>query len=993
MKETSVDPQLSAPSALQPSAANPANQPVASQAPTVDSLPVPRVFGRLLLLKLLARGGMGDVYLAATTGIEGAERPCVVKTVRRDHIHDGSFLARFLDEARVQSQLNHPGVAQVLEASTDENGEPYTVVEYIEGRSLSEVRAKAGQTNIKLGWPEAVAIAIEIAQALGHIHERTGSDGQPLGIVHRDLSPQNVMVGYSGEVKLIDFGTARGLNRKCHTVAGVVFAKPGYVAPEVARQEVGDGRIDIYALGIMLWELCAGRRFLTGDAQKHLEDSAQNRVHIPEVARSLGAPALLDQVIARMTANDPEMRIRNASLLAHDLGRVLQEAPPVRPGERGVRMRTAHLMRRLWTGEPARSRSEFAKLLHQARALIPEPSTPNTASASGAFAKATGDEMALLGTPYRLIRKIGEGSSGEVYEAEHVELGRKVALKILSTDSSQEAHSLERFKREARAIASLQHPNLCLLYDFGRSVDNRVFLAMELLSGETLDKFIKRTGGMDWREACEFVIDVTRVLEVAHSSGLVHRDLKPANLFMTKQGGVKLLDFGIATAMSEPGAPEQKAFSVFGTPEYMPPEQVSGEVVDGRADIYALGVVLYELLTGRVPFEGKSPVEIMGKHLREMPEAPSVYAKDKLIPAALDSIVLTALAKLPENRFETVEAFRVQMEALFIVKRKARPYVARTAASLVVLTALAFGGHTLHKYSSSPLASSYVNTVRGIFKPEAAKTIAKDPYAHVNAFESEVGQASLTSAEVAPAEVKTSVASPESNAFTEKPEARVQAVIPEAIHAAKAEGARGGDKASEPGRKVSNAAKVTEPAVVNKKGAETLAVHPTEKSAEVPAPGTTEAAETRADEAGEKPAIETDPKGESKSAPKSDVEKIETDKVESTSPLADARKKSAAKPSNIEALRSWAEEAMKAGELKEARRAASAWMLHDRTAAPKVFLAEILSKLGRTSDARALLDEVMQSYPDSDSARSLYQKLGVTVPKQESVRKPKVAKK
>src|SRR6516162_11504812 len=106
-------------------------------------LPLPSVFGRLLLLKLLARGGMGDVYLAATTGIEGAERPCIVKTVRRDHIHDGSFLARFLDEARVQAQLNHPGVAQVLEAATDENGEPYTVVEYVEGRSLADLRQRA----------------------------------------------------------------------------------------------------------------------------------------------------------------------------------------------------------------------------------------------------------------------------------------------------------------------------------------------------------------------------------------------------------------------------------------------------------------------------------------------------------------------------------------------------------------------------------------------------------------------------------------------------------------------------------------------------------------------------------------------------------------------------------------------------------------------------------------------------------------------------------
>src|ERR1700686_4100305 len=128
-----------------------------------STMPLPRVFGRLLLLRLLARGGMGDVYLAATTGIEGAERACVVKTVRRDHIHDGSFLARFLDEARVQSQLNHPGVGQVLEATPDENAEPATVVEFVEGRSLSDVRARAIQLGARLGWAEAVAIGIEMS--------------------------------------------------------------------------------------------------------------------------------------------------------------------------------------------------------------------------------------------------------------------------------------------------------------------------------------------------------------------------------------------------------------------------------------------------------------------------------------------------------------------------------------------------------------------------------------------------------------------------------------------------------------------------------------------------------------------------------------------------------------------------------------------------------------------------------------------------------------
>src|SRR5271165_2457047 len=135
------------------------------------ALSLPRMLGRRILLKLAARGGMGDVYLAATTGIEGAERPCIVKTVRRDHIHDGSFLARFLDEARVQSQLQHPGVAQVLEAATDDEGEPFTVVEYVEGRPLSDVRQRALVAGVRMSWPEAVAIGIEIAQALAHVHE------------------------------------------------------------------------------------------------------------------------------------------------------------------------------------------------------------------------------------------------------------------------------------------------------------------------------------------------------------------------------------------------------------------------------------------------------------------------------------------------------------------------------------------------------------------------------------------------------------------------------------------------------------------------------------------------------------------------------------------------------------------------------------------------------------------------------------------------------
>ncbi|MEO8876992.1 MAG: serine/threonine-protein kinase, partial [Polyangiaceae bacterium] len=651
---------------------------------------MPRVFGRLLLLKLLARGGMGDVYLAATTGIEGAERPCVVKTVRRDHIHDGSFLARFLDEARVQSQLNHPGVAQVLEASTDENGEPYTVVEYVEGRSLSDVRQRAIQLGVRIGWAEAVAIAIEMAQALAHVHERPGSDGSPLGIVHRDLSPQNVMVGYAGEVKLIDFGTARGHNRKCHTVAGVVFAKPGYVAPEVARQQVGDGRIDVYALGIMLWELCAGRRILTGDAQQHLEDAAAGKTVVPPIAKDVDAPAELDAIIAKLTHNDPDERFVNASAAVSELAKIMAAAPSPKTGERGVRGRTQTLMRALWPHEPQRVRSEFAKLLKEARALERErltPQAPKAAESAAALMNEEKDASILAGTPYRIARTIGEGASGVVYEAEHMELGRRVALKVLAPEHASARDSIDRFRREARSIAKLSHPNLCLLYDFGKSLDGRVFLAMELLTGETLERKLKRSGGMDWREALRISIETTRALEAAHGAGLVHRDLKPANLFLTKANSdqrdariavgdqkarrsndgtsLKLLDFGVAMALSdvrEGGEKRQKGFAIFGTPEYMAPEQVAGEQVDGRCDIYALGCVLYELITGFRPFEGQSSVVVMGKQLRETPESPRLRAPRRAIPIDVDAIVMKALAKKPDDRFATATEMREALE-------------------------------------------------------------------------------------------------------------------------------------------------------------------------------------------------------------------------------------------------------------------------------------------------------------------------------------------
>jgi len=918
------------------------------------AIPLPRAFGRLLLLRLLARGGMGDVYLAATTGIEGAERPCVVKTVRRDHIHDGSFLARFLDEARVQAQLNHPGVAQVLEAASDEHGEPYTVVEYVEGRSLADVRQRAVQLGTKVEWPEAVAIAIELGQALAHVHERSGADGTPLGIVHRDLSPQNVMVGFSGELKLIDFGTARGQNRRCHTVAGVVFAKPGYVAPEVARQEVGDGRIDVYAMGVMLWELCAGKRLLTGDPQAHLEDVARNRFTAPTLAGTRGIPRELDVVITKLLANDPDERYTNASHAAKDLVKVLQLAPAKEGGERGLRGRIAGLMKQLWPSEPARSRAEFAKLLKESRHLRTEAVTPSSTKVAELAQRDTGsDPNVLLGTPYRLGKKIGEGASGQVFEAEHVELGRKLAVKVLAPTHSSAVSSVERFRREARVVANLTHKNLVHLHDFGKSLDGRVFLAMDLLDGETLDSYGRladaedesgrsESRGLGYREAVSIAVQVTHALEAAHDAGLVHRDIKPQNLFVTRDGTVKLLDFGVAMCVSEVAGEDTiraRGFAIFGTPEYMSPEQVAGEPVDGRCDLYALGCVLYQMLTGACPFEGASGVAIMGRKLRETPEPPSQVAKDRVIPAALEAVVMRALATAREDRYATAKDMRDALEAA-LARTDRRRGVGKLAVSLAGLASLAIllaGGVNYAKDARAK---------KGGFAA-AIPTISVDALPLVSGGEPAPPPAASVAVEDLP-KVEGDKPAPAQDGPAKPSRA------PETV--AKAEPAQGEPASSEPAAKP--------PA--------------TFAPAEVAPPSAGEDAKLAAKEREESqpPEAKTEPPARHAPSILHRASARESSRESADEELETKRREAEAHPNDPRALRAWARAAYRAHETREAQKAAREWVAHDGSVEPRLFLATVLEASGRRTEAKAVLEDVLAKHPDSSEARRMRARLG-----------------
>jgi serine/threonine-protein kinase len=694
-----------------------ASKPVANtpeQAQLADGLP--RVFERYLLLKRIAKGGMGEVFLATSTGaIDGAERPCVVKVIREEHAEDSSFLARFLDEARIQSQLEHPGVVRVVNATHDEQGKPYVVLEHVEGRNLSEVRQRVQQLGVRLSWPDAVAMALGLCEALAHIHERTDALGRPLHIVHRDLSPQNVMVAYGGDVKLIDFGTARGQNRKCHTVSGIVFAKPGYVAPEVANNQPGGIPADLYAVGIMLWEMIAGRRFIVGDAAEHLAQVAAGTKIVSNVAELIDAPPELDLICQRLTATNLEERYESARECATDLAQLLKRAPSTTDGQRSVRVRIAQLMQRLYPAEPTRTRAEFQRLLASARnvappasALVPPPSPPPPP---------TQDVLPLLpGTRYELAESLGEGASGVVYAATHVDLARPLAIKLFNVEGKVSNAAFERFRAEARVAAQLSHENVVSVHDFGSTKDGRVYLAMERLEGQSLDKHLSQTGPLEYRSALLLALQMCRALEAAHALGIVHGDLKPQNLFLTRKGGMKLLDFGVsalyrvsaaADASVEAGthSGEQSshdrseethsdAFALTGTLEYLAPEQLRGDAATPASDQYALGVVLYEMITASRPHDAESMGALFGAKLSGNIEAPSVRAPSVGLPKGMDRLCLTLLSVNPANRYANIGAAREAMEAILSAaslghRRPARPMRVAAVSAMLALGALA----------------------------------------------------------------------------------------------------------------------------------------------------------------------------------------------------------------------------------------------------------------------------------------------------------------
>jgi eukaryotic-like serine/threonine-protein kinase len=250
---------------------------------------------------------------------------------------------------------------------------------------------------------------------------------------------------------------------------------------------------------------------------------------------------------------------------------------------------------------------------------------------------------------YVIRRRVGSGGMADVYLAEDQELGRRVALKLLNERHAADEQFVERFRREAQSAAGLSHPNIVSIFDRGRA-EGTYYIAMEFLEGRTLKELLIRNGPTPIPIAIDYARQILSALSFAHRNGIIHRDIKPHNIVVGSDGRLKVTDFGIARS----GASQMtEAGSIVGTAQYLSPEQARGARVDPRSDIYSLGIVLYEMLTGHVPFTGDTAVEIAMKHLSEVPEPPSKLRPD--VPHDLDAVVMRALAKDPEQRYGSAE--------------------------------------------------------------------------------------------------------------------------------------------------------------------------------------------------------------------------------------------------------------------------------------------------------------------------------------------------
>ncbi|MFO0810836.1 MAG: serine/threonine-protein kinase [Gemmataceae bacterium] len=579
----------------------------------LDDTPLPLQVAGYEVLGLLGRGGMGVVYKARQPGLG---RVVALKMILAGAHADTTDRVRFLREAKSVAELRHPNIVEIYELG-EADGLPFFSMEYVEGGTLA-TRLRAGRIAPDIG----AALTETLARTMHHAHQA--------GIVHRDLKPENVLLAggkrsatdiYERRIdtarlasdpslltpKVSDFGLARRLDTAHGSMrSGGLLGTPSYMAPECAD---GSGRpatpcADVYALGAILYECLTGRPpFKAATLLETIRLVLEGEL-IPPHTFAPGTPPELEAICLKSLARAPEDRYATAAELADDLRAWLDGDPT--------------------QAAPVTARERLSRWARQAG--------------------------------YELLDEIGRSGTAVVYKARHVNLNRLDALKLLPVHGRDNGETDEwhAFQREATVVARLHHPNIVQIYN----LDERrgwAFVSMELADGGSLARRLA-DGPLPTPLAAALAEMLSRALDCAHAQGVVHRDLNPTNILLTRSDppAAKVTNFGLVKRF-ETAQHVTMTGTLMGQPMYLSPEAISGNATVGPpADIYALGVVLYEMLTGRPPFQGTTIVETLALVLKSEPERPSTLRPG--VPRDLEAIALRCLRKEPRLRYPSAQA-------------------------------------------------------------------------------------------------------------------------------------------------------------------------------------------------------------------------------------------------------------------------------------------------------------------------------------------------
>ncbi len=574
-----------------------------------------------LILERVGQGAMSIVYKAQQ---DETDRIVAIKMLRAQLCCDPANVKRFQREAKAIARLSHPGLLKVFSVGRTAAGQPFIVMEFVEGRSLTRVIAEEKQ----IPWQRLAGIFLQVCDAMQHAHAHR--------IVHRDLKPDNIMLVSTSvgldSVKVVDFGIVKitdesqALSQKL-TKHGEVWGSPIYMSPEQCMGHEIDHRSDIYSLGTVMYECLIGQPLFSGKRITDIVMKQLNEKPAPfsTVRPDLDVPQWFEQVV--MTALEKNSQNRFASM------------------------------------EEMKRRIEQGLLSNKDTAdSVLKPTAPAAKAVSAPVPSRDPFIGKMIGGKFSIESLIGDGGMSIVYKAIQQGINRPIAIKILRDELCDDQANVKRFQREAKAVSQLMHPNLVSIHDIGVASTGQPYMVMEYLQGKSLAEILEEEGKMSIERALPIFIQICDVMQYAHAQGFVHRDLKPHNVMLIKVADrldfVKIVDFGIVKLDGDKQSISQKltaAGEICGSPIYMSPEQVLDEPVDARSDIYSFGIVMYECLAGRPVFGGKKITDVLTKHVNELPTPFCQSCPELDVPPALEGIIFKTLEKRPNNRFQSMQ--------------------------------------------------------------------------------------------------------------------------------------------------------------------------------------------------------------------------------------------------------------------------------------------------------------------------------------------------